>query len=792
MAHGDRPRPPAANEAKAFAQRLCSAVQANKVKVVKDQVDEKLSEFGPDYKLPEDHVENALNLACDQGHHQVAQILVEHGARLDTEDEDGNTPLHRAAKEGRWTIAELLINTMKQRSQGDDKLVKEYVTRSNAKGETAFHVFAQSTKKRFAKSSVPAIVSTFVDAGVDAEARDEKGCTAAHYACEYGSVAFLEKLYSIKKASQQDAGWMGIQTFAEGNRGGKATCLHVAARNAQTEVVRWLLSRMHKADLAIKNARGWTARRVASKLPVARKRFEVMFEFLSQEYYWVELSELLLWNTEKLKDHQERYCFRVNNRAGPSFLLYKLVKEETIGPQVVDLFLQGFFDDSQNDILRTRQPCCVWEMIDRPGLDQSTIPEASRDEYLAIVMPVFLVQEWSHLQRWRKEPDGGLRHNTFSRHPARRTDRKRPRPMANSEHDPEDFDIYMPLTLDEYCNQKLPQESLDERNSLQVLHWTTALNQNEHWTRLEDTRIGKPEDKALLLMVGQAWIWNIGSTLITSTVSFDKKHFGDKNSLNVPKYAKDENVNIHPTSSNGDNSKRYRSIGIILSNLIASFGHKPDNRQGWTLPLAVYEQAITLVSKRVNDYARRTGVGTISIPQERTYLLLIDDVQEELNMIGRVLNQQERVFDDFVSHACPSQFWDPVNERAKMPRDYHTKFRSEERDEWDEWSTILQAKPQIAMFRRRILELNEDAERVKQSITAQLDLKLKGASIRESHATALMSTAVFGFSVVTIIFAPLSFVTALFALPIDQLQKNQADNPYSTFSKMYTTSYVGK
>jgi Mg2+ and Co2+ transporter CorA len=74
---------------------------------------------------------------------------------------------------------------------------------------------------------------------------------------------------------------------------------------------------------------------------------------------------------------------------------------------------------------------------------------------------------------------------------------------------------------------------------------------------------------------------------------------------------------------------------------------------------------------------------------------------------------------------------------------------------------------QFAKFKRQIAKLNEDAERVERAIDRKLDLKTKHASLNEAHATAIMSAAVFGFTIITIIFMPLSFLVSLFALPID-------------------------
>ncbi|KAI1328077.1 hypothetical protein F5Y16DRAFT_164982 [Xylariaceae sp. FL0255] len=56
--------------------------------------------------------------------------------------------------------------------------------------------------------------------------------------------------------------------------------------------------------------------------------------------------------------------------------------------------------------------------------------------------------------------------------------------------------------------------------------------------------------------------------------------------------------------------------------------------------------------------------------------------------------------------------------------------------------------------------------------------------MRETHATTVMSAAIFGFTVITIIFTPLSFMVGLFALPVDQFQLNT--------NQQYTTPYLGR
>ena len=105
---------------------------------------------------------------------------------------------------------------------------------------------------------------------------------------------------------------------------------------------------------------------------------------------------------------------------------------------------------------------------------------------------------------------------------------------------------------------------------------------------------------------------------------------------------------------------------------------------------------------------------------------------------------------------------------------------------------VLKTQTQLSKFRRRIEQLGEDAERVRETILTKLDWKQKHAGLKEAHAAAIISAAVLGFTIVTIIFVPLSFVMSLFALPIDRFQQNQIDSPWSSGTKMYSTNYIGK
>ena len=50
-----------------------------------------------------------LHLASEEGHVDVARILVEQGADVTAQDKDGSTPLHRASERGHLDLARFLV-----------------------------------------------------------------------------------------------------------------------------------------------------------------------------------------------------------------------------------------------------------------------------------------------------------------------------------------------------------------------------------------------------------------------------------------------------------------------------------------------------------------------------------------------------------------------------------------------------------------------------------------------------------------------------------------------------------
>jgi len=89
-------------------------------------------------------------------------------------------------------------------------------------------------------------------------------------------------------------------------------------------------------------------------------------------------------------------------------------------------------------------------------------------------------------------------------------------------------------------------------------------------------------------------------------------------------------------------------------------------------------------------------------------------------------------------------------------------------------------------FNRRAKKIDEDAERVEKLIIAKLDLKQKHASLNEAHYNAVIRAAVLAFTVIALIFAPLSFIAKIFTLPVNSFSQDSGG------SKIISTTYIGK
>lgn len=167
----------------------------------------------------------------------------------------------------------------------------------------------------------------------------------------------------------------------------------------------------------------------------------------------------------------------------------------------------------------------------------------------------------------------------------------------------------------------------------------------------------------------------------------------------------------------------------------------------------------------------------LDIGAETDLLAETKDIRDELNMIAKVLEDQRLVLPDLEASII-----DIFREEHKSQQDLKRKFKD-----------MLKT---IDTHIKDLERMDKQAERIYKSITDLLDLKQKHANAFEARfardqaaGTARQSQTVMVFTIVTIIFLPLSFIAAIFTINIEQFpHKLGAEEP--TLPIEYVLKYV--
>lgn len=311
------------------------------------------------------------------------------------------------------------------------------------------------------------------------------------------------------------------------------------------------------------------------------------------------------------------------------------------------------------------------------------------------------------------------------------------------------------------------------------------------------------DEKIPILMVPQLWLWAVAGIIISAYSLTESSQFsnGENN--------QDENQKWSPPRPNIDQDAQ---LGLIIANQIEHFGEECVLKGvKFPAPLDVFETSVVSVLSDVNSYMKTTKPAEIDYHKEREFLHVLSDIRSELVMIQDILEQQKEVLNsllndrpeakaarkddlliaDAVDRLIAERLKDKLPtgaEPAPVPTNAtKSKTKPPSRQPWDPlippWAKVEKSQITLARYQRRVMKIDADAERVEKAIQDKLDLKRTYASIKDAHSSLLLSKAVIGFTIITIIFAPLSFLTALFALNIDgfdRLQLKGQGNVYSS------------
>lgn len=146
----------------------------------------------------------------------------------------------------------------------------------------------------------------------------------------------------------------------------------------------------------------------------------------------------------------------------------------------------------------------------------------------------------------------------------------------------------------------------------------------------------------------------------------------------------------------------------------------------------------------------------LDIGQETDLLAEAKDIRDELNMIRTVLEYQKQVLFDLQEAIC-----DIYLGEHRSQQEIKKRFREQQRI--------------IDMHVKDVDRMDKQTERIYNSITDLLDLKQKHANAFEARfardqaaGTTRQSRTIMVFTIVTVIFLPLSFIASFFAINVQE------------------------
>lgn len=165
----------------------------------------------------------------------------------------------------------------------------------------------------------------------------------------------------------------------------------------------------------------------------------------------------------------------------------------------------------------------------------------------------------------------------------------------------------------------------------------------------------------------------------------------------------------------------------------------------------------------------------LDIGAETNLLAETKDIRDELNMITKVLEDQRSVLPDL-----EVSITDIYREEHKSQQDMKRRFKEQLKT--------------IDTHIKDLERMDKQAKRIYESITDLLDLKQKHANAFEARfardqaaGTARQSQTIMVFTIVTIIFLPLSFIAAMFTINIQEFPHREGGDEPSL-----PLSYVAK
>jgi hypothetical protein len=323
--------------------------------------------------------------------------------------------------------------------------------------------------------------------------------------------------------------------------------------------------------------------------------------------------------------------------------------------------------------------------------------------------------------------------------------------------------ICLDRTLDEAYFPSMDDAFFDKRNKDQVVsrEWRRSFSEAD------------PDD-APLLLVSQTWLWDFDSVLLSA---YSIKRVSSR----FPRFFMKEGRRIPRFFGQSTAPCLKLQMGIIIASQISEFGEEHDREDEgskFKSALHMFETAVVSALSDVQQYLdARPGLYNITQQKkkEQEFIHHMSDIHSELDMITSVLEQQKKIMNKFLRETKGLQ-------------------ESATGDDMEGWAMVKQARAMLNDYTDRVQKIHRDADRVDKTIESYLNLKRTYASIEDTRNSLMVGFAATAFAFVTVIFTPLSFMTSLFALPVDQFTRHQykeADSEDSVFKSSYIGGYTG-
>lgn len=162
----------------------------------------------------------------------------------------------------------------------------------------------------------------------------------------------------------------------------------------------------------------------------------------------------------------------------------------------------------------------------------------------------------------------------------------------------------------------------------------------------------------------------------------------------------------------------------------------------------------------------------LDIGQETDLLAETKDIRDELNMIKKVFEDQQHVLPAVEASICDI-------------------YKDEQRSQQEVKKRFADQLKIVGMHIKDIDRMDKQAQRINEGIIDMLDLKQKHANAFEARfardqatSTARQSQTIMVFTIVTIVFLPMSFIAAFFTINIQEFPVDSSNNlPLAYVSK---------